>query len=565
MEPRKHTTWTPTRLICAEGNMDRSDNASSCSVWRGRRPHSTSRNFMHENRETSETPAAKPGGRSAGEGSGHTTRVHVSEESDSGILPMNHSNKDGKPLAESEKGRPLIKENTRQPNTYPTQSEKRVSQGLTGVRKAARENKEMKFTALLHHLTVDLLRESFYSLKKKAAPGVDGVTWQEYESGLEDRLVDLHGRVHRGAYRALPSRRVYIQKEDGRQRPLGVAALEDKIVQYAVVTILNQIYEEDFLGFSYGFRPGRGQHDALDALSYALLKKKVNFILDADIRGFFDNLDKSWLVKFVEHRVADPRILRLIQKWLKAGVMEEGKWSEPRTGSPQGSVISPLLANIYLHYCFDLWVNVWRKRWAQGEVVVIRYADDTVAGFQYQTDADRFLENLRERLRKFGLELHPEKTRRIEFGRCADENRERRGEGKPETFDFLGFQHISGKNRLGRFTVRRKTIRKRLRAKLRKLKQELQWRMHDPMTQTGRWLRSVVQGYFNYYAVPGNLDSLAAFRQRVLGLWWHRLRRRSQKHPLSWTGTLALGDRWLPQPRVLHPYPAVRFAARHPR
>jgi len=289
---------------------------------------------------------------------------------------MNHSNKDKRPLAESEEGRPSIKENAGQPHTYPTQSGKGVSQGLAGVRKAARENTEMKFTALLHHLTVDLLRESFYSLKKKAAPGVDGVTWQEYESGIEDRLIDLHGRVHRGAYRALPSRRVYIEKADGRQRPLGVAALEDKLVQYAVVTILNQIYEEDFLNFSYGFRPGRSQHEALDALSYALLKKKVNYIVEADVRSFFDNLDKSWMIRFIGHRVADPRILRLIQKWLKAGVMEEGNWSEPKTGTPQGSVISPLLANVYLHYAFDLWVNVWRKKWARGEVVVVRYADD---------------------------------------------------------------------------------------------------------------------------------------------------------------------------------------------
>src|SRR6266705_2719787 len=374
---------------------------------------------MHENRETSETPAAQPGRRSAGEGLSHKARMYVYKESHSGIVPMNHSNKDGKPLAESGEGRPPIKENARQPNAYPTQSGKGVSQGLTGVRKAAREHKEMKFTALLHHLTVDLLRDSFYSLKKKAAPGVDGVTWQEYESGVEDRLIDLHGRVHRGAYRALPSRRVYIQKEDGRQRPLGVAAPEDKIVQQAVVTILNQIYEEDFLGFSYGFRPGRSQHDALDALSYALLKKKVNYILDADIRGFFDNLDKGWMIKFVEHRVADPRILRLIQKWLKAGVMEEGKWSEPQTGTAQGSVISPLLANVYLHYSFDLWVNVWGQKWSKGEVIVVRYADDTILGFQYQTDADRFLGNLRERLAKFGLELHPEKTRRSEFGRYA--------------------------------------------------------------------------------------------------------------------------------------------------
>src|SRR5271169_5502397 len=326
--------------------MDRSDSASFCSVRRGRRPYGTSRNFMHENRETSEAPMAQPGDRSAGEGSGHTARMHVSEESHSGIVPMSHSNKDGRTSAESEEGRPLIKENAGQPNTYPTQSGKGVSQGLASVRKAARENKEMKFTALLHHLTVDRLRESFYSPRRKAAPGVDGVTWQEYEDGLEDRLTDLHGRVHRGAYRAMPSRRVYIEKEDGRQRPIAVPAIEDKLVQQAVATILNQIYEEDFLGFSYGFRPGRSQHQALDALSYALLKKKGNYVLDADIRGFFDNLDKSWMVKFVEHRVADPRILRLIQKWLNAGVIEDGQWSDTKTGSPQGSVITPLTQKV---------------------------------------------------------------------------------------------------------------------------------------------------------------------------------------------------------------------------
>ena len=519
---------------------------------------------MHENRETSEALAAQPSCRSVDEGQSHKVRMYVPEESHSGIVPMNHSNKDGASLAESEEGRLLIKENVRPPNTHPTQSGERVSQGLAGVRKAARENKEIRFTALLHHLTIELLQESFYSLKRKAAPGADGVTWQEYEPELEDRLVDLHSRVHRGAFRATPSRRVYIEKEDGRQRPLGVAALEDKIVQQAVVTILHQIYEEDFLGFSYGFRPGRSQHQALDALSYALLKKKVNYVLDADIRGFFDNLDKSWLIKFVEHRVADPRILRLIQKWLNAGVMEEGEWSETKTGTPQGAVISPLLANIYLHYAFDLWVNVWREKWAQGEAVVVRYADDIILGFQHQAEADRFLENFRERLGKFGLELHPDKTRRIEFGRFAEPNRKRRREGKPETFDFLGFTHISGKNRLGRFTVKRKTIRKRMRAKLREIKQQLRARMHDPVRQTGSWLKSIVQGHFNYYAVPGNLDSLGIFRERILGHWRHALRRRNQR-PFSWTRALALAARWLPEPRVLHPYPAVRFAASHPR
>ena len=393
---------------------------------------------------------------------------------------------------------------------------------------------------------------------------MDGTTWQEYETGLEGRLVDLHSRVHRGAYRAKPSRRVYIPKADGRQRPLGVAALEDKIVQQAVVTILNAIYEEDFLGFSYGFRPGRSQHQALDALSYALTQKRVNYVLDADIRGFFDAISHSWMLKFVQHRVADRRILRLIQKWLKAGVMEEGEWSETERGTPQGAVISPLLANIYLHYVFDLWVNAWRKKHARGDVIVVRYADDTVLGFQSQTEADRFLEDFRERLGKFGLELHPEKTRRIEFGRYAELNRKRRGEGKPETFDFLGFTHISGKNRNGYFTVKRQTIRKRLRGKLQEIKQQLRRRRHDPVAQTGEWLRSVVQGYFNYHAVPGNLDSLGTFRVRLLRLWRTQLLHRSQRHRPIWDRLARLAARWLPLPRVLHPWPTQRFAATHP-
>ena len=491
--------------------------------------------------------------------------MHVSEESDSGVLPMNRTNKDGEPLAECEEGRPLIKENTHQPSTSPTQGGTGVSQGLAGVRKAAKERKEMKFTALLHHLTVGLLRESFYALKRRAAPGVDGVTWQEYETGIEDRLIDLHDRVHRGAYRALPSRRVYIPKPDGRQRPLGVAALEDKIVQQAVATILNQIYEQDFLGFSYGFRPGRSQHQALDALSVGISRKKVNWVLDCDIRGFFDNLSHEWLLKFVQHRVADRRILRLIQKWLKAGVLEEGEWKDTTMGTPQGSVISPLLANIYLHYVFDLWVDAWRKKCAQGEVMVIRYADDNVLGFQRRTEADRFLEDLRERLRKFGLELHPDKTRRIEFGQFAERDRNRRGEGKPETFDFLGFTHISGKRRDGNFVVKRKTISKRMRAKLEEIKLQLLNRTHDPIEQTGKWLQSVVQGYFNYHAVPGNLDSLYVFRFRLTLLWRRALIRRSQRHRLNWARMRKLIERWLPKPRILHPYPSVRFDATHPR
>ena len=510
-------------------------------------------------------PVVNEHSRPAGEGDSHTARMSIAEESDSGVVLTKRLNNVGTTAAEGVEGRPLIKENTHQSGTHPTQSGARVSLGLAGVRKAAREGKERKFTALLHHLTVTRLRESFYALKRKAAPGVDGVRWQEYEAGLEDRINDLHSRVHRGAFRVKPSRRAYILKTDGRQRPLGVAALEDKIVQQAVATILHQIYEEDFRGFSYGFRPGRSQHMALDALIAALKWKRVNYVLDADIRGFFDHLDHGWMMTFLQHRVADPRMLRLIQKWLKAGVMENGQWSETEMGTPQGAVISPLLANIYLHDVYDLWVDRWRKTCAQGDMIVIRYADDSVVGFQHQADADRFLDDLRERLRKFRLELHPDKTRRIEFGRFAEQDRARRGEGKPETFDFLGFTHISGKTRSGHFTVKRKTVGTRMRAKLQQLKPQLRARMHDPVAHTGEWLTSVVQGYFTYHAVPGNLDSLGVFRERVTRLWRRTLISRSQTHRLPWTRMHRLAARWIPAPRVLHPYPESRFAARYLR
>ena len=511
-------------------------------------------------------PVGHEASRPAGEGDSHTARAHIPEESDSGIVPMNHSNQGGKPPAENEEGRPLIKENTHQSGTHPTQSGARVSQGLAGVRKAAREGKERKFTALLHHLTVGLLRASFYALKRKAAPGVDGVTWQEYETGLEGRLVDLHSRVHRGAYRAKPSRRAFIQKSDGRPRPLGVAALEDKVVQQAVATILNQIYEEEFLGFSYGFRPGRSQHQALDALTVALKRKRVNYVLDADIRGFFDNLSHEWLLKFVQHRVADPRILRLIQKWLKAGVMEEGQWSETEIGTPQGAVISPLLANIYLHYVFDLWVDAWRKKVAKGDLIVVRYADDLVVGFENRTEAERFLEAFRERLAKFGLELHADKTRLIEFGRYAARNRQRRGEAKPETFTFLGFTHYCGRRRNnGSFIVWRETANKRMVAKLHEIKAELRHRMHEPSSQVGEWLQKVVRGYFQYHAIPGNSIRLYVFVHRVRLLWRRVLFHRSQKGRKSWQRLAPLFNRWIPEPRVLHPYPEQRFAATHPR
>jgi group II intron reverse transcriptase/maturase len=405
------------------------------------------------------------------------------------------------------------------------------------VRQAARGNKQLKFTALLHHINIDLLRSSYYSLKRQAAPGVDGVVWQEYGEGLEGRLVDLHGRIHRRAYRAKPSLRKWIPKGDGaQQRPLGIAALEDKIVQAAAVQVLNQIWEEDFTEFSFGFRPGRSQHDALDALSTGIIAKKVNYIVDLDIRSFFDRVGHDHLERFIRYRIGDDRFVHLILKWVKAGVMEDGQWFETKEGTPQGAVISPLLANLYLHHVLDLWAKAWRKKVARGDMIVVRYADDAVLGFQYREEAERFLVDLREQLRKFGLELHPKKTRLIEFGRYAAERRAKREEGKPETFNFLGFTHICGKNHVtGNFMVYRKTIGKRMAAKLKDIRQELRGRMHDSIRNTTKWLQSVVRGYFQYHAIPRNEDRLKAFRHEVLRMWLWQLRRRSQRSRWTWS------------------------------
>ncbi len=461
----------------------------------------------------------------------------------------------------------MTKENIVESNTRPTQSGERVSQRLQGVRERARRNKQERFTALLHHVTPELLRDSFYALKRKASPGVDGVTWKEYAAGLEDRLKDLHGRVHRGAYRAQPVRRVYIPKANGQQRPLGIAALEDKIVQQAVVTVLNEIYEEDFRGFSYGFRPGRGPHTALDALYVAIKRRRVNWILDLDLKSFFDNIPKEELINRIEKRIADPRILRLIQKWLKAGVMEDGVWSEPEAGTPQGAVISPLLSNVYLHYVLDQWTDQWRQR-ARGEITIVRYADDAILGFQHQDEAERYLRELKEHLREHGLELNEDKTRLIRFGRFARLNRAERGEGKPEAFTFLGFQHVCGKNGLGRFEVRRITDGKRRRRKLLEVKRELRRRRHAPIARVGEWLRNVLRGYYQYHAVHGNLSILSRFRHRVVRLWHRVLCQRSQRRP-TWKKLGPIFDYWLPIPRVLHDYPDARFDARrlasHPR
>jgi RNA-directed DNA polymerase len=494
----------------------------------------------------------------------HKSSMHDGGESYSGIVPAKQPNKSGQPPAEAVEGRPLTKENTPEPNSHRTPCRESGPSGLERVREAAKKDGKLKFTALLHHVSIDLLRESYYSLKRKAAPGVDGMTWQEYGGDLEARLSDLHGRIHRRAYRARPSRRAWIQKSDGRKRPLGIAALEDKIVQYAVGKVLNQIWEEDFLGFSYGFRPGRGQPEALDALWVGIVRKKVNWILDLDIRSFFDKLQHEWLVRFVEHRIGDKRVVRLIQKWLKAGVVEDGQWFQAEEGSPQGSVISPILANLYLHYVLDLWAQAWRKKQARGEMIIVRYADDGVLGFEHREEAERFLGQLRERLRKFGLELHPEKTRLTEFGRYAAERREKRGEGKPETFNFLGFTHICGTNyKTGNFTVHRKTIGKRMAARLKELRVKLRQRMHASPKATGKWLVQVVRGYFQYHAIPGNWARLKAYRNEVMRMWLQALRRRSQRSRLSWERFREGLGSLLPPVQILQTYPNVRFDAKY--
>lgn len=461
----------------------------------------------------------------------------------------------------------MTKGNSEETTANCTQGQGEALSGLDRIREAARRDKNLRFNNLMHHITPELLQEAYEALKRDAAPGVDGVTWRQYGEELKENLSSLHQRVQSGSYRATPSKRIWLPKPDGRQRPIGIAVLEDKIVQQAVVWILNQIFEEDFVGFSYGFRPGRRQHDALDALWVGITQRKINWVLDADIRSFFDTVDHEWLIKFVEHRIADPRILRLIRKWLRAGVSENGQWSKTTVGTPQGAVISPILANIYLHYVLDLWVAHWRRKQASGEIIIVRYADDVVMGFQYQNEAERFLQALRERMAKFGLELHQEKTRLIEFGRFAAANRAARGEGKPETFDFLGFTHICATTRKGnRFTVRRKTIAKRLRGKAKAVREELMRRRHDPVPEQGKWLRSVVQGHLNYYAVPGNKQSIDTFRTEVIKGWLRALRRRSQKsRSLTWDRVKRLVTTWIPTAKILHPYPSQRLCVTNPR
>ena len=492
--------------------------------------------------------------------------MHGPKESDSLIVPVKLANKAGQPVAESMEGSGGIEGNAELQSTVRTQSREAVTQAQSRIRRAVDRNPQEKLTALLHHVTVDMLRWSFFRLQKKAAAGVDGVTWEAYEADLENNLADLHVRINRGAYRAQPSKRRYIPKRGGDQRPLGIAALEDKVVQMAVVAILTPVYEAEFLGFSYGFRPRRSQHDALDALAYGIKSCSIGWILDADIERFFDSLNQEWLMKFVEHRIADRRICRLIRKWLKAGVLEDGEVTVTKAGTPQGSVISPLLSNIYLHYVYDLWVQQWRGRHARGAMIVVRYADDAVVGFQYADDAKRFLADLSRRLERFALKLHPQKTRLVEFGRFAARNRARRGLGKPETFNFLGFTHICAQKRDGKgFQLWRKSERKRLKATLRAVAGKLNHNPHTPIPEQGRWLGSVVRGLYAYHAVPTNLHALSAFRHHLTRYWLRALRRRSQRDRMSWERITQLANRYLPQPKILHPWPEQRFIVTHPR
>ncbi len=482
-------------------------------------------------------------------------------KSDGPVVPAMLLNKAARVVAEVVEERGPAKGNTAS-STHPGRSAGHgAPSGLERVREVAQRDKEARFTALLHHVTVGRLRAAYRAIRPQAAAGVDGVTWEVYGRDLEANLQDLHRRLHAGRYRARPSRRSYIPKADGRLRPLGIASVEDKILQRAVVEVLNAVYETDFRGFSYGFRPGRNPHQALDALTVGIWRKRVNWVLDADIRDFFTSLDHGWLERFLEHRIADKRVLRLIRKWLSAGVIEDGNWSQTTEGAPQGASASPLLANVYLHYVFDLWADWWRRRHARGEVIIVRFADDFTMGFEYQEDAQRFLVELRERFARFGLELHPDKTRLIEFGRFAAKNRQARGVGKPETFDFLGFTHICARMRDGRFWVRRITISKRMRAKLREVKDQLKRRRHQPVPEQGRWLASVVRGYRAYYAVPGNRAAVATFRTQVTKLWHEALERRSQRTRINWTRMNRLATRWLPPARVVHPFPDVRFRA----
>jgi RNA-directed DNA polymerase len=482
-------------------------------------------------------------------------------KSDQPIVPQKPPNKAQARGAEAAEGRGWAKGKPQEQTNPRAQDRNRLQQALERIRQAIKKDKKRQLTSLWHHVyDPGRLREAYRGLNPRSAPGVDGQTWKEYGEKLEENLRRLSQALRKGTYRAKPVRRHYIPKADGRQRAIGIPTLEDKIVQRAATEVLNEVYEREFKGFSYGFRPGRSQHRALDALYMGLMRKRVNWVLDTDIRGYFDSIDHKWLLKFVEHRIKDKRLLRHLAKWLKAGVMEEGRFTQSEEGTPQGGSISPLLSNIYLHYVLDLWVEQWRKCQAQGDLIIVRYADDFVMGFEHKIEAERFLEELQERFAKFNLNLHPEKTRLIEFGRQAAAQRKARGEAKPETFSFLGFMHACDKTRKsGRFIVLRQTMRKRMQAKLRDIKEGLRTRMHETIPETGKWLRAVVTGYYRYHGVPRNLPAMMSFYRQIGRLWAAALGRRSHKANLSWRRMWTLINRWIPAPHITHPYPEHRF------
>ena len=504
-----------------------------------------------------------------------------SEKSDPLIIATKLSNKTGKPAAEMMEQRGGAGGSASQRNTSQAQSWIGVSRelertrgagepikidSLEPVRRLAKENKDERFISLLHHVNPDRLRKAYFAVKRNAAPGIDKITWKEYgKEDLDRKLIDLHNRIHLGTYRATPARRQYIPKPDGTKRPLAIAALEDKIAQRAVADIIEAIYETDFTGFSYGFRPGRGTHDAMDALIVGIEKRKVNWILDIDIQKFFDSVDHEWLIKFLEHRIADRRIIRLIQKWLKVGVMEDDEIKPNEVGTAQGAVISPILANVFLHYVFDLWAVQWRGRKAKGDMVVVRYADDMVLGFQYEADARCFRAEMQERLSEFKLTLHPKKTRLIEFGRFATKSRARKGLGKPETFTFLGFTFICSQTQAGKFAIKRTTRKDRMKIRLKEIGEKLKRRMHKPADETCRWLAQVVRGHYAYFAVPTNYRALGVFRAQVVYLLKRALSKRSQRGWVTWAEISKLANKHLPMPRISHPWPSERFAVRHHR
>lgn len=553
----------PTPLSEAEGNTYPERQREHRDSLARSKTRYTCRTSTCENQEIPISLTEDGSAGRAGKASGQKPAMHGVGKSDRSILPTKLPNKAVTTAAEAAEERGRAKGNMAEQNAFRTQCRGDAPSALSRVRQRAKGDKKERFTALLHHVDIGRLRTAYLASKKDAAPGTDGVTWAQYGEQLEENLQQLHRRLHQGAYRAKPSRRAFIPKPDGRQRPLGIAALEDKIVQRALVEVLNAIYEADFLGFSYGFRPGRNPHQALDALAVGILRRRVNWVLDADIRGFFDAIDHGWLVKFIEHRIADRRVLRLIQKWLAAGVLEDGKRLEVETGSPQGATVSPLLANIYLHYVLDLWVQQWRRRHANGDVIVVRYADDFIVGFEHRHEAELFLTELRERLTRFRLELHSDKTRLLAFGRFAYKRRRKSAQsGAPETFNFLGFTHICSVTRAGDYALVRHTMRDRLIGKLRALGAELRRRRHEPIPAQGRWLSSVLRGHFNYYGVPTNIMALETFRNAITHRWYRSLRRRSQRCRLTWKRMDALATRWLPRAHILHPWPGQRFDAR---